>query len=162
MDRGDFKALAQFRNELGSDYIEPDLKTALDPIPSVSRAAQDGDVATTRRVCPLVQPPSFKRDLCLLAFTHVGDLDDAFSMASQIFPDRIGKSSPDQDRIWLDDPYPTDTDILTESAAAPLRRDPRFLALVRRLGMVAYWMSGRLPDFCRPPHPEAMCRTLAS
>ncbi len=45
-------------------------------------------------------------------------------------------------------------------AAAPLRRDPRFLGVAARLGLLAYWRGGRLPDFCGPLHPEPICTNL--
>jgi hypothetical protein len=40
-----------------------------------------------------------------------------------------------------------------------MRRDPRFLALAERTGLLAYWRTGRAPDFCQQK-PEAVCREL--
>jgi hypothetical protein len=40
-----------------------------------------------------------------------------------------------------------------------MRRDPRYLALAERTGLLAYWRSGRLPDFCRK-QPEQICAQL--
>jgi len=90
----------------------------------------------------------------LLAFIRLGDKDDAFDLASRIYPNRIGRTLADEDRIWLDSPRFGDADILMGPVAEPLRRDLRYLELVRGLGVLAYWRSSRLPDFCRPPHPE--------
>ena len=49
--------------------------------------------------------------------------------------------------------------LLTSPAAAPLRRDPRYISLVERVGLRDYWRSGRLPDFCRK-QPEPLCANL--
>jgi hypothetical protein len=43
--------------------------------------------------------------------------------------------------------------------AAPLRRDPRYVALAERVGLLEYWRSGRPPDFCRK-NPEPICAQL--
>jgi hypothetical protein len=40
-----------------------------------------------------------------------------------------------------------------------MRRDPRYIALVERIGLLAYWRSGRSPDFCRKS-PEPVCAQL--
>ena len=49
---------------------------------------------------------------------------------------------------------------LTDAAGAPLRRDARFIPLADRLGLLAYWRTGRLPDFCQPPAAEPVCAQL--
>jgi hypothetical protein len=40
-----------------------------------------------------------------------------------------------------------------------MRQDPRFLDLARRIGLLAYWQSGRAPDFCNKRR-EPICATL--
>jgi len=156
MDRGDFAALALFRSELRSEK----LSAALEAVPPLANAVRSRDVAGARKTCPLVQPGSFKRDLCMLVFARLGDNDDAFALASQVFPDRVGRSPAEEDRVWLDNISVTDTDIVTGIGAAPLRRDPRYLALARRTGLLAYWRTGRLPDFCQRPKEEPICAEL--
>jgi hypothetical protein len=52
------------------------------------------------------------------------------------------------------------TEYLTGPGAAALRRDPRYLALAERTGLLAYWRTGRLPDFCRQRQPESICSKL--
>lgn len=125
-------------------------------------AVQAKDIAAVRKLCPITQEGSFKRDVCMVAFVRLGDNDDAFALASRIYPNRIGRSPAEEDKIWLDDEGNRygDSDILTGLAAAPLRRDPRYLELARSLGLLAYWRSGRLPDFCQPPTPEPICSRL--
>jgi hypothetical protein len=46
---------------------------------------------------------------------------------------------------------------------ASLRRDPRFMQLAARLGMVDYWhSSGHWPDFCSEPGLPYDCRREAA
>jgi DNA-binding winged helix-turn-helix (wHTH) protein/TolB-like protein len=53
-------------------------------------------------------------------------------------------------------------EFLFSPPAAPIRRDPRFWPLAARFGLVDYWRTtGKRPDFCSGPHPEADCRALA-
>ena len=62
------------------------------------------------------------------------------------------------------------TDIVAESAyllfrpaLAGLRRDPRFMSVARRIGLVAYWRSsGRWPDFCNDPQLPYDCKAEAA
>jgi hypothetical protein len=58
--------------------------------------------------------------------------------------------------MWIDDPSDDPIEFITSAAAAPMRRDARFMALAERTGLLAYWRSGRPPDFCRD-HPEPVC-----
>ncbi len=164
IDRGDFDALERFRNEVAHDDDPNDWRENLQqdfgPVPLLREIAKSGDVARARRTCALDQPASFKRDLCLLAFERLGDEDDAMALALRTFPDRVGRSPADEERIFLDAPWVIDTDIITGSSSALLRRDPRYLELARRLGLLSYWQSGRLPDFCRPRTAEPICSKL--
>jgi len=46
---------------------------------------------------------------------------------------------------------------------AALRRDPRFMPLAARIGLLDYWRStGKWPDFCAGPHAEVDCRAAAA
>lgn len=79
------------------------------------------------------------------ALALAGDLDGAFAT--------FGKALDEHVRI-----YPA---YLFETAAAPMRRDPRFEPLVKRLGIYQYWVRSRVPpDFCRVPDPPPVCRGL--
>jgi hypothetical protein len=91
----------------------------------------------------------------MMVLARMGDLNSAFTLANGLYPSRRGANAEATDRIWLDNPAPNDTAFLASTGAAPLRRDPRFLALADRTGLLAYWRSGRLPDFCTKAHePE--------
>ena len=96
---------------------------------------------------------------CLLALAAVGDLDDAYLLAAKLYPPRVGRTTASSDRIWLHAPDYTPTEFITSPAAAPLRRDRRYLALAQRTGLVADWRTGALPDFCRNA-PEPICGEL--
>ena len=45
---------------------------------------------------------------------------------------------------------------------APLRADPRFWSLAKRVGLAEYWLkSNQWPDFCAEPGLVYNCRTEA-
>jgi hypothetical protein len=99
---------------------------------------------------------------CMIALASLGDLDGAFALAAKLYPSRIGRDAGETERIWLDNPDPrAPLELITSPAAAPLRRDPRYLALAQRTGLLAYWRSGPLPDFCGK-QPEPVCARLRS
>jgi len=76
------------------------------------------------------------RSHLMVALSHLsamGLVDDAYRLAEQVPP------SAQND----------DVSILFQPLTAAMRRDPRFIALAARLGLVSYWTaSGKWPDFC--------------
>ena len=156
LDRGDFAHLEDFQKELSSE----NRIQALKPTMRLITAINDSDAAAVRRECPSTELPGLKADVCMLALARIDDEDDAFTLAWRIYPNRIGQTVAEEDKLWLESGRFSDSDILMGPAAARLREDPRYLELVRRLGVLAYWRSGRLPDFCRTPHPEVVCRSI--
>ena len=73
----------------------------------------------------------------------LGFPDDAFAMADRYTP--IGDSA-----------------FLFFTFTAPLRKDPRFMQLAARIGLVDYWRSsGHWPDFCDDPALPYNCRLEA-
>jgi hypothetical protein len=155
LDRGDFGALTGFLQS-----TPPELAAAVDPALSVVHAVNANDLKQVRILCPVDQPTSFKRDVCMLALARLGDVNAAITTALGTYADRIGRTPPEEEQIWLDSPRYSDTDILMGPAAIPLRRDPRYVELARRIGALDYWRSGRLPDFCRQARPEPICSNL--
>jgi hypothetical protein len=146
--RGEFKALQQFADEF-------DRKKKSSPI----------ILAIKRTSLPAVRTACFQAEdidgiLCMLALARSGDVDAAFALADRLYPSRRGLTPADEERIWLDNPGLMPLAFLTSAVAAPLRRDPRYLALAQRVGLLEYWRSGRLPDFCRGK-PEPICSKLA-
>jgi TolB-like protein/tetratricopeptide (TPR) repeat protein len=74
----------------------------------------------------------------------LGFVDDAFKLADQYQPSSIlAGITPG---------------FLFATPTASMRRDPRFMPLVSRLGLVNYWRaSGKWPDFCRDPALPYRC-----
>ena len=94
--------------------------------------------------------------LCVTVLADLGELDASFAIARKLFTSARGRDAADEERIWLDEPGGFSIAMLSAPAAASLRRDPRFLELADGAGLLAYWRSGRAPDFCRSK-PEAVC-----
>lgn len=154
IERGDFKRIAALMPTLARNG----LPRALLNRQGLVDALAGGPATRTRAACAAA--PDFWHDrLCLIALARIGDLDAAFAIADRMYPARIGRSARETERIWLDQPDPESTEFIVSPAAAPLRRDPRFLGLARRVGQLDYWRSGRRPDFCRKP-AEPICSQL--
>ena len=152
LDRGDFDALAAF-----GKFAPPEVAADVEAARPVFEAVKAKNLGELRRACPVAQDPSFKRDLCMLALSRFGDNDDAIDIGLRTYADRIGRTPAEEEQLWLDSPRYNDSDILMGTGAASLRRDPRYVEIARRIGALAYWRSGRLPDFCRPPNQEPVC-----
>jgi tetratricopeptide (TPR) repeat protein len=74
----------------------------------------------------------------------LGFVDDSFFVALHQMP--VDASSEEAAGFMFD------------PEAAPLRRDPRFMALAARFGLVDYWRrTGNWPDFCRDPGLPFSC-----
>ncbi len=81
-----------------------------------------------------------------MALSLVGDVDGALLT--------IDRGLARREQI-----YPSD---FFESAATPMRRDPRFMDLMKRLGIAGYWrQSGKWPDFCAEPGLPYVCKAAA-
>jgi DNA-binding winged helix-turn-helix (wHTH) protein len=149
IERGDFEAARRFDDQtLAGRQRDPVLV-------AISR----GGVAGVRTAC--THAKDFDAMICMLALARFGDLDAAFALAGKLYPARRGRDATEDDRIWLENPSPNPVAFLTSAGAAPMRRDPRYLALAQRLGLLDYWRSGRLPDFCTKAH-EPVCARIAA
>lgn len=83
-----------------------------------------------------------------MALVKLDRLDDAFHMADSLYPDQRGATQAEVERRWLAQ-MPFDTVYLFVPVTAPLRVDPRFRAVVERIGLLQYWKErGVTPDFC--------------
>jgi TolB-like protein len=81
--------------------------------------------------------------LCALS----GNLDCAFAEADRWAPSLVG----------------ADIGVLYAPTTRSMRRDPRFMALAARLGLVDYWRStGHWPDFCAEPGLPYDCKVEAA
>jgi hypothetical protein len=152
LERGDFEALDRLQREAARDA------GVQERAPLLGSAVKAKSASAVRRAC--AHQPADNQSLCMLALARVGDLDSAFHLADQLYPSRRGRTPADEERIWLQNPNPLPLGMITGAGAAPLRRDPRYVPLAARVGLIEYWRSGRPPDFCRAPKPEPICRSL--
>ena len=88
MDRGDFETLARSEKYVAKTPLAPLLQPGL----PVIAAVEANDLAKARELCPVDQPGSFKRDLCMLALARLGDVEDAFAIAFRTYPKRVGRT----------------------------------------------------------------------
>jgi TolB-like protein len=153
-ESGDFERLQRLRQEMDSSG-----RAASDPLLPLFAALKANSASAGKAACSRVAPEGFDATICMLALARLGDMDEAYRFADSLYPSRRGRTPADEERIWLDNPFPNLTAFLTAPAAAPLRRDDRYLALAGRLGLLEYWRTGRPPDFCREP-PEPICAKL--
>jgi hypothetical protein len=59
--------------------------------------------------------------------------------------------------------FADDRSILFRPYMAPIWRDPRFMPLMKQLGLVDYWQkSGHWPDFCADAHLRYDCKAEAA
>lgn len=123
------------------------------PIPAEAAYLQAGkthspaDLAKARALL-LPQPGDDHGALYLrfLGLANLGFVDDAFATADR-WQAIIGKD------------YPA---ILFWPQTASMRRDPRFMQLAARLGLIDFWRaSGHWPDFCAQPGLPYDCKTEA-
>ena len=74
----------------------------------------------------------------------LGYLDDAFKLAATYQPG-LALTGANSEFLFM-------------PVTAPLRRDPRFMQLADRIGLLGYWRTtGKWPDFCRDPTLPYRC-----
>jgi hypothetical protein len=162
LDRGDFHGIA--RLALHRDVSDsPPLRA----IGAIISAIDSKSVPQLRQACVVAlgadpkSGPELLMIECLAAFNALGDDDDVYALADKLYPRRIGRAPSETEQIWLDDPGGGgSTQFVVTLTAAPMRRDPRFIPLAQRTGLLDYWRSGRAPDFCKRPHYEPVCKQL--
>lgn len=152
--RGDFASIPQLEREVGATSLIPGYKDST----ALVAALKSKSVAAVRSACPRDAGYLLKLR-CMIAMAMVGDEDGAFAIADELYPRRVGRTAAETEQIWLDQPGISGNEYITSPAAAPMRRDPRYLQLAERIGLLAYWRSGRPPDFCRK-QPEPICAQL--
>jgi hypothetical protein len=96
-----------------------------------------------------------------MTVADLGDLDRCYGIAGQLFPGRKAATAIGEDRLWINQPDSFPTAILSGPAARSMRTDARFLGLADRIGLLDYWRSGRLPDFCTKAHDPVCARISA-
>jgi TolB-like protein len=150
LERGDFDALHDVEQEPGAgDYGKSRPNST-----ALVAAVKARSVPQLKRTC--ADAGGLYAMMCMLGFARLGDLDSAYAIADRAYPRRVGRTPAETEQMWIDDPSDDPIEFITSAAAAPMRRDARFMALAERTGLLAYWRSGRPPDFCRD-HPEPVC-----
>jgi DNA-binding winged helix-turn-helix (wHTH) protein/TolB-like protein/tetratricopeptide (TPR) repeat protein len=88
----------------------------------------------------------------------LGDVDGAFRQADLAFtPEILSRAAG----LWFGNTMGVGS--LYKPGAAAMRRDPRFMVLAARLGLVDYWRStGNWPDFCAEPGLPYNCKAEAA
>ena len=151
----DFAAMTRLEREVGT----ASLPTHYVPSDALAAAVNSKSVAAVKKACP-GSDDFFLSLRCMIALATLGDEDGAYAIADNLYQRRVGRTPAETERIWLDEPGANaPTEFITSQGAAPMRRDPRFLQLAERTGLLAYWRSGRAPDFCRK-QPEPVCAQL--
>lgn len=153
--RGDFEAIERLENSFGQDVLPQEDRTR----PDLLAAIRTGKTAAAKKFC--AEKPVAAPLTCMFGLARLGDLDAAFAIADGAYPRLRGRTPAEEERLWLDNPETAPLGLLSSPVAAPLRRDPRFLAIAERVGLLDYWRRGRLPDFCKG-HPEPVCARLSS
>ena len=154
-ESGDFARFERLPEEVGAANLPGYYPSVL----ALAGAVRAHSRQKARAACPRDSTARLVAT-CMIAFAQIGDLDDAFALADELYPSRLGRSAAENEKLWLADPLVLDTAFLTGSGAAPMRRDPRYLALAQRLGLLDYWRTGRLPDFCTQAH-EPVCAHIS-
>lgn len=153
--RGDYGALERLEGEVEGEKLPLDREAAAAVIAGVRSHDRSG-VAHSCAAAGLRWTTQF---LCVTALAQLGDLDQSYAIADRLFPSVHGRTPAEDENMWLDDPGAFSIAVLSSPAAAALRRDPRFLVLADGSGLLDYWRSGRLPDFCRQK-PEPVCGAI--
>ncbi|HET7709435.1 MAG TPA: winged helix-turn-helix domain-containing protein [Sphingomicrobium sp.] len=116
-----------------------------------------GDPALVGQSCAKVQAQ--RPHLCMVGLAAAGDFDGAYAIADTIFPRLRGRTAAEEEAMWIRNAGGAPLAFLSGSSGASLRTDPRFLLVAERVGLLGYWRSGRLPDFCKVT-AEPVCARL--
>ncbi|HEY7007153.1 MAG TPA: hypothetical protein VH392_11815, partial [Sphingomicrobium sp.] len=154
LERGDFDALRRVDLQPGARGYGPGQADSV----ALVAAVKARSLPQLKQICAHAEQ-SFLIIPCMLALARLGDLDGAYALADDLYVRQLGRTPGETERIWLDNPDSLPLEVVTSAGAAPMRRDPRFMQLAERTGLLAYWRSGRPPDFCRQ-NPEPVCRSL--
>lgn len=154
VESGNFDALPHLEEEIGPGVLDAEVLKGSALLTLINAKT----IPAAKQIC--LSAKGDNKILCMLRLSSVGDQDDAYAIADKIYPRRVGRSPAETEQIWIDHPYGDGPRrFITSPAAAPMRRDPRYLQLAQRVGLLDYWRSGRAPDFCRES-PEPICSQL--
>jgi DNA-binding winged helix-turn-helix (wHTH) protein/TolB-like protein len=146
---------------------DADVQTQLPPatlalwrdIARALRRHKAADIAAVSRDC---REPGDNWWSCMVTFSMLGRLDDAYRIADRIYIDQRGSTPDAIMQKWLANDELQSTRYLFIPATAAMRRDPRFRELVDRVGLLPYWSKvEHAPDFCAA-ETIPVCRLLKS
>lgn len=153
--RGDYGEVARLEAERPNVQF-PLVRAAAAELFAARRAHDRGRAL---RACADDRLRGTNLSLCMTILADLGEADRSFAIAKMLYPPAYGRTAPESEAMWLDQPNAFAIAILSGRAAASMRRDPRFLALADSNGLLSYWRSGRMPDFCRT-NVEPICAHL--
>ena len=153
---GDFKRASAFAAK--QEPSDPAISGAL--VTEIIRAVDEGNRGVVEARCDRARPPATMTQLCIISLARVGNLDRAFAIADAYLPRLKGATTTIEEAMWLARPRAPSVAFLSAPALVPLRRDARFLALAEKVGLLAVWRSGRLPDFCTRRR-EPVCAVIS-
>ncbi|GAA4724997.1 winged helix-turn-helix transcriptional regulator [Sphingomonas lutea] len=154
--RGDFASLERF----AATIPRSDFTFDAEVLQSVLTAYRRGDRAGMIRLCTQDNLRGSTRQLCIAALAAIGELNTSFAIARDLYPNQVGRTRAEDEAMWLEQPAYFTVALLSANAGAPLRRDPRFVQLAEQIGLLRYWRTGKLPDFCTRGRPEPVCAKL--
>ena len=154
-ERGNYDGIARFADP-GSDSAMLDASA----LTELAAARRDHQLPRARRACDVRDLKPFTQSVCMAVLADLGDLDRSFAIAAALYPAWLAPDGTDADQLWLEHPDGYATGVLAGPAGKSMRTDPRFLTLARKLGLLAYWRTDGLPDFCRGSQPESICKQL--
>jgi DNA-binding winged helix-turn-helix (wHTH) protein/TolB-like protein len=137
------------RDPIAGPVIEP--LGGWQPIRSVLAAHRTRALADIERARLECDPDRLSRDMevaaCLAGLSAIGEVDAAFTLAESAYPERSRQSAAEE-RFLKTGGNGFSRAVLFGDAAAPMRADPRFIAIVERTGLLDYWLARGQPDFC--------------
>ena len=157
LDRGSVEDAAAFVATMPADVNVIDRS-------AVASIANDVATRQTQRVrsqCLLAPIEDGLSYFCLVALARGNDIDGAFMMADRLYPTLIADDPKDEDRLFIGRSANLGLGALSAPALAPLRRDPRFIKIAKRVGLMRYWRHNHLPDFCAA-RGVPICANLAA
>ena len=154
--RGDFAALERFVATIPRTEFRFDAEV----LQSVLAAKRERDRIEMIRSCTRENLRWSTEQVCVAALADIGEMDASFAIARKLYSRQAGRSRAEDEELWLQQPPNFMLTLLSAPAGAPLRRDPRFLQLAEQTGLLRYWRSEHLPDFCTRGTPEPVCRRL--
>jgi DNA-binding winged helix-turn-helix (wHTH) protein/TolB-like protein len=162
---GDFAAAeAMLANPDTADAIEP--SSEMRPSGAMLKALRTksaADIAAFQKACSnAAYGYSTAGAICLSGFGQLGLNDTAFDFLDHVMPDLRGATPAEAEARWLEHPAAITiyAKLLMNPVMARLREDIRFIDVVERIGLLAYWRSsGRWPDFCET-ETKSVCAAM--